>query len=229
MTAEEARWHRIFQTLSEDGGNTVKWNAMERALNKMRMDICVQELELLGLTRQVMDFTTFVKIIKSGMEQKRDICRGARMVESKRATTSYNTDYETVEKSFDCPTDHAVDRIMTDMQQRFGNGDWGLVPHYHKHPDFAVEGGIVRVFRYLPDGMGSLWTLFASSHHLLILGYHLLYLVVVNPTHDQDYYVAKRKELQAKLDADILKHRVLLDNARKRRANANQQQQRPEK
>jgi len=180
MTAEEGRWYRIFQTLSEDGGNTVKWNAMERALNKMKMDICVQELELFGLTQQVMDFTTFFKIIKSGVEQKRDICRGARMVESKRATTSYNTDYETVGKWMNCPTDQLTERIVMDMEQRFGNGDWVLVPNYHKHPDFAVKGAIVRVFRHLPDGVVVSLCLF----HLIIF----LFRISPSPSRRSESY-----------------------------------------
>ena len=89
-------WRKIFQELSDDGGNTIKWSAMEQALRKMRMDITVQELELFGNTKQVMDFNSFFSTIQSGVKRRVDACRSARMVSEKRKSASYDTNYETM-------------------------------------------------------------------------------------------------------------------------------------
>ena len=171
-------WRQIFQELSDDGGNTVKWKAMAQALGKMRMHISVKELEMMGLAKQVMDFDTFFSTIHSGVRKRLDIHCGARMVKSKREIVSYEKNYETEMQVCRGSRDSAISRILEETDQRFGNGKWVMLPQFSDHPDWAVEGALVQVYRYLPDGI-----IFFSSFGHLILSFSF------RLSHDQSYHL----------------------------------------
>lgn len=41
-------------------------------------------------------------------------------------------------------------------------------------------------------------------------------MIIFNPTHDDDYYIAKRNELQARLDKEVLRAEGQLKHARRK-------------
>ena len=153
----KVKWQSIFSDLSEDGGRSLKWEKVAEALTAMNMRITLQELEFMNLKRDVMDFDSFFAIIRDGCERRRNIAMGAAVVESKREKDSYRVDYESTME--DVPIvegdtmDTMVDKLLDDVKERFGDGRWDYVPAYSTHPDFKVDGAMVLVFRFKPDGM----------------------------------------------------------------------------
>ena len=153
----KVKWQSIFSNLSEDGGRSLKWEKVAEALTAMNMRITLQELGFMNLKRDVMDFDSFFAIIRDGCERRRNIVMGAAVVESKREKDSYRVDYESTME--DVPIvegdtmDTMVDKLLDDVKERFGDGRWDYVPAYSTHPDFKVDGAMVLVYRFKPDGM----------------------------------------------------------------------------
>lgn len=150
-------WQSIFSDLSEDGGRTLKWEKVAEALSVMNMRITVQELELMNLKRDVMDFDSFFAIIRDGCEMRRNIAMGAAVVERKREKESYRVDYES--KMEELPivegesVDIKVEKLLDCVKNISGDGKWDFMSAFSTDPDFKVDGAVVLVFRFKADGM----------------------------------------------------------------------------
>ena len=150
-------WQSIFSDLSEDGGKTLKWEKVAEALSVMNMRITVQELELMNLKRDVMDFDSFFAIIRDGCEMRRNIAMGAAVVERKREKESYRDDYESTMEELPIVEGESVDikveKLLDCVKNISGDGKWDFMSAFSTDPDFKVDGAVVLVFRFKADGM----------------------------------------------------------------------------